>query len=125
MQHFFSESGGHDDYPIASIAGSLHELLLRIEDPVARERIVRTIQGQLEILEKTIKHPYAEEVKKLVWDTSRYVEDAGFRGIIASTRISVLILADIVRKEVREIIRERISILPVWELHWEAIQEAA
>ena len=65
MQHLFSETPGHDSYPVESIAGTLGEMFMRKDDTVAIKRIFRQIVWQLENLE-TLQHPYAERVRTIL-----------------------------------------------------------
>jgi hypothetical protein len=65
MQYLFSETPGHDSYPIESIIGNLGEMILKKDNPVATKRMFDRIAAQLDNLNK-LQHPFANQVQQIL-----------------------------------------------------------
>lgn len=113
MEHFFSETPGHDSYPVESIAGTLGEMLMREDDTVAMRRMFRQIVWQLDNLD-TLKHPYAERVRMILEQHWYDSENAESLQNIATLRNELSDLTDSIRKSVRDIHQQNISDFPKW-----------
>lgn len=105
MQYLFSETPGHDSYPIESIIGNLGEMILKKDNPVATKRMFDRIAAQLDNLNK-LQHPFANQVQQILesyWYDSDVPESLTNIPILRNELYEV---AESIREEIRNIIGE-------------------
>lgn len=113
MQHFFSQTPGHDSYPVESIVGTLGEMLMRTEDPSALKSIFGLIEWQLDNLD-TLQHPYTERVRMILAQHWYNSENPESLQNIPTLRNELRELSDSIRKSIRDIHQKIISDFPAW-----------